>query len=124
MARAGARAPTDPPRTTPVAMAAFSRLAMAALGVVPAASFSARLAGTRRLGRRTWSSLKSAAAAAPAAATTDDPHKWLEDVLGEKQLAWVEEQNKKTIAAIGDPTETSTYQRILSILDSKDKVAS
>lgn len=54
------------------------------------------------------------AAAAPA-----DPHLWLEDVLGEKQLAWVEEENRKCIAAVGDPKETESYARIKAILDSK-----
>ena len=57
---------------------------------------------------------------APTAA--DDPHIWLEDVLGEKQLEWVEKCNKKCIETVGDPKETETYQRIKSILDSKDKI--
>lgn len=49
----------------------------------------------------------------------DDPHLWLEDVLGEKQLEWVEKCNKIAIDAIGDPKQTETYKRIKSILDSK-----
>ena len=50
---------------------------------------------------------------------TADPHLWLEDVLGEKPLAWVEEVNKKCIDDVGDPKETESYKRIKDILDSK-----
>lgn len=51
-----------------------------------------------------------------------DPHLWLEDVLGKTALTWVERKNKQCIHAIGDPTKTQTFKRILSILDSKDKI--
>lgn len=51
-----------------------------------------------------------------------DPHKWLEEVLGEKPLAWVKERNIECIAAVGEPKDTDTYKRILTILDSKDKI--
>jgi hypothetical protein len=54
----------------------------------------------------------------------NDPHKFLEDVLGEKSLEWVKTQNENCIAKYGDPTtaDNSDYQRILDILDSKDKI--
>ena len=53
----------------------------------------------------------------------EDPHRWLEDVLGDRPLAWVEGKNKECIKAVGDVTKTGdTYGRILSILDSKDKI--
>jgi len=64
----------------------------------------------------------SAAASSAAAAAAADPHLWLEDVLGERQLAWVEDVNKKCIDAVGDPKETEAYERIKAILDSKDKI--
>jgi hypothetical protein len=79
-----------------------------------------------------------------------DPHKWLEEVLGEGPLQvparcmllfslcltleltrdswpwrrrqWVESKNSEVIAAVGDPVKTTAYKRILSILDSKDKI--
>ncbi len=54
--------------------------------------------------------------------TATDPHKFLEDVLGEEPLAWVKERNANCIAAVGEPTQTNDYKRILSILDSKDKI--
>jgi len=54
----------------------------------------------------------------------NDPHAWLEDVLGEKPLAWVKERNDECIKACGDPTALSTYKRILAVYDSKDKIPS
>ena len=35
-------------------------------------------------------------------APPDDPHAWLEDVEGEKALAWVRERNAACVAAVGD----------------------
>lgn len=53
-----------------------------------------------------------------------DPHAWLEEVLEEKCLSWVEGQNKEAISCIGDPTKTTVYDRILAIYNSKDKIPS
>jgi prolyl oligopeptidase len=64
-----------------------------------------------------------AAAAKPAANAPEDPYLWLEDVTGEKQLAWVREQNAKSGAELeAVPGFAETRARILSILDSKDKI--
>jgi prolyl oligopeptidase len=55
------------------------------------------------------SSAAAPSSAAGAAASTDsssDPHAWLEDVLGEKPLAWVKEKNAACLASVGDPTKT------------------
>ncbi|KAJ1631613.1 hypothetical protein T492DRAFT_51196 [Pavlovales sp. CCMP2436] len=49
-------------------------------------------------------------------------HSWLEEVLGEKALEWVKTQNAKTVAFLGDPTGTPLYERVLTILTSKDKI--
>lgn len=57
-------------------------------------------------------------------ASEADPHKWLEEVLGEKALEWVEARNAESIGALGDPKETELFRRILAILDSKDKIPS
>merc|ERR1712166_218216 len=54
----------------------------------------------------------------------DDPHQFLEKVLSERSLQWVDQRNKDCIAAVGEPTETDSYKRILQILDSKDKIPS
>ena len=58
----------------------------------------------------------------PPASASDDPHAWLEDVLGEKPLEWVKERNAQCLARVGDPITTESYRRILGILDSKDKI--
>ena len=63
--------------------------------------------------------------ATPAAA--DDPHVWLEEVEGERALAWVKERNDECLSGAAFPSagnimETNAYKRILGILDSKDKI--
>ena len=57
-------------------------------------------------------------------ATAADPHKWLEDVLGDRPMSWVKSRNEECIASLGEPTKTETFKRILGILDSKDKIPS
>ena len=57
--------------------------------------------------------------------SSQDPHLWLEEVLGEKQLTWARERNAETVKAIGgNVTSLPSYQRILAILDSKEKIPS
>ena len=52
-----------------------------------------------------------------------DPYLWLEDVGGEKPLAWVRERNAECVAAIGQGEAfVAREQRLLSILDSKAKI--
>ena len=63
---------------------------------------------------------------APPAASADepdDPHLWLEEVTGERQLEWVKERNAESLAALaaGDTFRT-LESRILSILDSREKI--
>jgi prolyl oligopeptidase len=64
----------------------------------------------------------SGASALDAPPPADDPHFWLEDVLGEKALKRVEELNAACLEAVGDPKESPAYSRIKEILDSKDKI--
>jgi prolyl oligopeptidase len=53
----------------------------------------------------------------------DDPFQWLEDVQGEKALAWVREQNARTIAVLeARPEYKPIYVQTLEILDSKEKI--
>ncbi|KAL7497471.1 hypothetical protein ACHAWT_007442 [Skeletonema menzelii] len=59
---------------------------------------------------------------AAAGGAVEDPHLWLEEVLGSKQLEWVNKVNTQCLKTIGDPTTTQTYTRIKSILDSQDKI--
>lgn len=60
----------------------------------------------------------------PARATDDDPFLWLEEVQGERALAWVRARNAQARAALeAHPRFASMRERFLEILDSKDKIA-
>jgi prolyl oligopeptidase len=67
----------------------------------------------------------SLAGSAALAQSNDDPFQWLEDVLGEKQLAWAKEHNAKSTAVLeARPEYKPIYTRTLEILDSKEKIPS
>src|SRR5688500_16717301 len=72
--------------------------------------------------------LALALAAAPAAAQTvpeDDPYLWLEDVEGERALAWVRERNAETKAALESrPGFAQLNKDLRSILDSDARIPS
>src|SRR5262245_36585673 len=77
-----------------------------------------------------WLALLVAAAlavaipAVPVAAADDkDPNLWLEEVTGEKALAWVKERNAESTAELAkSPEFKEMNERLLKILDSKDKI--
>ncbi len=53
----------------------------------------------------------------------DDPRLWLEDVTGDRALAWVRERNAESTAELAEsPAFRPLEQRILSILDSNAKI--
>ncbi|HLP78909.1 MAG TPA: prolyl oligopeptidase family serine peptidase [Candidatus Paceibacterota bacterium] len=55
--------------------------------------------------------------------STNDPHLWLEDVTGEKQLDWVRKQNAATTNELESaPDFQTTHQRLLSMLNSKERI--
>jgi prolyl oligopeptidase len=59
----------------------------------------------------------------PAGAEDADPFIWLEDVTGEKPLAWVKEQNAKSTAELAKrPDFPLIQERLLKILDSTDRI--
>ena len=61
--------------------------------------------------------------AAMPAAQDADAHQWLEDVGGDKQLAWVRERNAKSEAALAATPEFKKLEgEILAILDSDAKI--
>ncbi len=65
------------------------------------------------------------AATAPdaAPAPVEDPYLWLEDVTGEKALAWVKRQDERSTAELeAVPGFAELKKRFLAILDSKDKI--
>lgn len=47
---------------------------------------------------------------------------WLEEVQGEEPLAWVKGQNERAIGQLGEPKGSETYEKILKILQSKEKI--
>ncbi|HUP98368.1 MAG TPA: prolyl oligopeptidase family serine peptidase [Usitatibacter sp.] len=53
----------------------------------------------------------------------EDPYLWLEDVTGEKALAWVREQNAVTQPAIeASPGFKGLHDRLLAIYNSRDRI--
>ena len=66
------------------------------------------------------------AADSPSATASEEPedaYQWLEDVTGEKPLAWVRERNEESVAAL---TKTDAFKdlnrRLLTILDSDERI--
>jgi prolyl oligopeptidase len=54
-----------------------------------------------------------------------DPYAWLEDIHGAKSLAWVKEQNRKSLAVLkADPRYQKNYSSILEVLDAPDRIPS
>jgi prolyl oligopeptidase len=65
----------------------------------------------------------TAAFAADKSKPMDDPYLWLEDVHGDKPLAWVKEQNAKSLAALKtDPRYQTNYDFVLKVLDATDRI--
>ncbi|HEY0301911.1 MAG TPA: prolyl oligopeptidase family serine peptidase [Rhizomicrobium sp.] len=63
------------------------------------------------------------AVAAKGAQSVEDPYIWLEDVHGEKPLAWVAEQNARARAVLqADPRYQADYDSVLKVLDATDRI--
>ena len=55
--------------------------------------------------------------------SASDPHAWLEDVEGERQLAWVKQRNASTETELAATPEFKRLEaEILAILDSDAKI--
>lgn len=52
----------------------------------------------------------------------DGEHDYLKDVLGDQALNWVKERNEHSLNRLGDPSKSPLYDKVLSILDSSDKI--
>ena len=53
----------------------------------------------------------------------EDPHLWLEEVGGDKQLDWVRERNRTTLAKLeSDPDFEPLRAKLLAIFDSDAKI--
>ena len=62
--------------------------------------------------------------AAAAQAADDDPHIWLEEVEGERALAWVRERNARSLGVLqGDPRYQRMYDAALRIVEARDRIA-
>ncbi len=60
----------------------------------------------------------------PALAQTDDPFLWLEDVTGDRAMAWVEAHNAETLTALeARPEFAGHVARALAVLTSDDRIA-
>ncbi|HTX50592.1 MAG TPA: prolyl oligopeptidase family serine peptidase [Caulobacteraceae bacterium] len=58
-------------------------------------------------------------------ASSDDPYLWLEDVHGEKALAWVERENARSLPRLkGDPRYETLHQEALTIVNAADRIPS
>jgi prolyl oligopeptidase len=62
--------------------------------------------------------------AAPAMTqSSDDPYIWLEDVSGPRSLAWVEAENKRSLAVLeGDPRYATLHAEALALAQAKDRI--
>jgi prolyl oligopeptidase len=53
----------------------------------------------------------------------NDPYAWLEDIHGGRALAWVAEQNKRSLGPLkSDPRYRTNYDSILEVLDATDRI--
>jgi prolyl oligopeptidase len=56
-------------------------------------------------------------------APSDDPYLWLEDVHGARAMAWVEQQNARSLAVLkGDARYESFHQDALKIVNATDRI--
>ncbi|MFN4288297.1 MAG: prolyl oligopeptidase family serine peptidase [Brevundimonas sp.] len=63
--------------------------------------------------------------AEPVRVADEDPYLWLEEIEGERAMAWVEERNRHSLGTLqGDPRYEGFYQTALEILESRDRIAS
>ncbi len=58
-----------------------------------------------------------------AAAPDSDPHVWLEDVQGERALAWARAESERTLSTFqSDPRYQGMYDRALEVLQARDRI--
>ncbi|APV51941.1 S9 family peptidase [Betaproteobacteria bacterium GR16-43] len=66
----------------------------------------------------------NAIAAAPAAfAQDDDPYLWLEEVTGDKPIAWAKARNAETVSALeARPEFKALHERLLAVYNSRERI--
>ena len=52
----------------------------------------------------------------------EDPYLFLEEVESDESIAFAKLANEKCLNHLGDPSETDTYGRVLSVLESNDRI--
>jgi len=52
----------------------------------------------------------------------EDPYLWLEDISGDKALAWVKEQNAATQRVETEPGFKALHERLLGVYTSRDRI--
>jgi len=52
----------------------------------------------------------------------EDKYAWLEEVEAEECLSFAKSENEKCLKALGDPKEGPTYDRVLAVLESEDRI--
>ncbi|WP_029417455.1 prolyl oligopeptidase family serine peptidase [Brevundimonas bacteroides] len=93
--------------------------------MIRSAALAALLATTSLTSAALAQTAPASAAETVAFATTDasDPYIWLEEVEGERALAWVEEQNRRSLGTLqGDPRYQQLHDQALAILESRDRI--
>jgi prolyl oligopeptidase len=67
--------------------------------------------------------IPAAAGADSTPAASTDPNLWLEDVHGERAMAWVRAENRKTVAVLEkDPHYAQLYSEALAIVQAEDRI--
>ncbi|KQW86524.1 prolyl oligopeptidase family serine peptidase [Brevundimonas sp. Root1279] len=60
-----------------------------------------------------------------ASSDATDPYLWLEEVEGERAMAWVKEHNERSLGVLrGDPRYETLHQQALEIVQSRDRIPS
>jgi prolyl oligopeptidase len=58
-----------------------------------------------------------------ASMTSEDPYLWLEEVEGDRALAWVREQNQRSLAVLeGDPRFAQLHQDAVALANTRDRL--
>jgi prolyl oligopeptidase len=52
----------------------------------------------------------------------EDPYLWLEEVESERALQFATDSNQACLTALGDPLSGTTYERVLAVLESNDRI--
>ena len=93
--------------------------------MIRSAALAALLATTSLTSAALAQTAPSASADAVAFASTDasDPYLWLEEVEGERALAWVETQNARSLGTLqGDPRYAGLHDEALALVQARDRI--